>query len=319
MLKEFNADNFNLIKNGEINLNVYCDGNGPLVIFAHGWPESWYTWRHQIKFLIKNGFSVAALDMRGYGETSKPHNVEDYDIKKLTSDIIATADYLSADKFYLIGHDWGAPVVWNTCLYYETRVIKACGMSVPYLVSSSSPIETMKFLFKDYFFYMLYFQTEGIVEKELEKDMRLSLLNIYGSLQSDGSSTETFQPKPLTKNMTFLDSIGSFNTIPKWLSEEDFNYLLSRFQKGGMRGPINWYRNINRNWEITKDTHASKVNVPSCFITGDSDPVSAWAPIDKNNYSQLKVNKIINGAGHWLQQEKPDEVNKIILDFFKSD
>jgi pimeloyl-ACP methyl ester carboxylesterase len=185
------------------------------------------------------------------------------------------------------------------------------------MVSQSSPIETMKFLFKDYFFYMLYFQNEGIVEKELEKDMKSSLMNIYGSLQSDGSSSETFQPKPLTKDMTFLKSIGSFDKIPKWLTEEDFNYYLSRFQNGGMRGPINWYRNIDRNWEITKDTHQSKINVPTCFLCGEDDPVSVWAPIDKNNYSKLELSKIIKGAGHWLQQEKPEEVNKIILDFFK--
>ena len=118
--------------------------------------------------------------------------------------------------------------------------------------------------------------------------------------------------------MTFLKSIGSFDKIPKWLSEEDFNYYLSRFQNGGMRGPINWYRNIDRNWEITKDTHQSKINVPTCFLSGEDDPVSVWAPIDKNNYSKLEISKIIKGAGHWLQQEKPDEVNKIILDFFLS-
>jgi len=170
MLKDFNLDNFKLIKNNEIYLNVYCDGIGPLVIMAHGWPESWYSWRHQIKFLVANGFSVAVLDMRGYGDSSKPHTITDYDIKKLTSDIIATADYLKAENFYLMGHDWGAPVVWNTCLDFESRVIKACGMSVPYMVSQNSPIETMKFLFKDYFFYMLYFQNEETVEKELEKE-----------------------------------------------------------------------------------------------------------------------------------------------------
>ena len=318
MIEDFNSDNFKLIKNNEINLNVYCDVIGPLVIMAHGWPESWYSWRHQIKYLVANGFSVAVLDMRGYGDSSKPHLITDYDVKKLTSDIITTADYLKAESFYLIGHDWGAPVVWNTCLDFESRIIKACGMSVPYMVSQSSPIETMKFLFKDYFFYMLYFQNEGIVEKELENDMKSSLMNIYGSLQSDGSSSETFQPKPLTKDMTFLKSIGSFDKIPKWLSEEDFNYYLSRFQNGGMRGPINWYRNIDRNWLITKDTHQLKINVPTCFLSGEDDPVSVWAPIDKNNYSKLEISKIIKGAGHWLQQEKPDEVNKIILDFFKS-
>ena len=318
MFQGFNINNFKLIKNNEINLNVYCAGEGPLVIMAHGWPESWYSWRHQIRFLIANGFSVAAPDMRGYGDTSKPHSINEYDIKKLTSDIIAIADNLESETFYLIGRDWGAPVVWNTCLDFKSRVKTVCGISVPYIVSQSPPIETMKFLFKDYFFYMIYFQKEGVVENELEKDMRRSLLSIYGSLQSDGSPSETFQPKPYNVDMTFLDSIGSFEKIPQWLNEDDFNYYLERFAKNGMRGPINWYRNIDRNWEITKDTHKSKIDIPACFITGEDDPVSVWAPIDENNYSQLKINKIINGAGHWLQQEKPDEVNNIILDFFKS-
>lgn len=312
------TEKFKSIKNKDINLNVYCEGDGPLVIMAHGWPESWFSWRHQIKFLVANDYSVAVPDMRGYGNSSKPSNINDYDIKNLTSDIISIADHLKSETFYLIGHDWGGPVVWNTCLDYKSRVKKVCGMSVPHTVSQNPPIETMKFLFKDIFFYMLYFQEEGVVEKELEADMRRSLLSIYGSLKSDGSSTQTFEPKPYSDDIGFLDTIGKFNDIPDWMNKEDFEYYLSQFEQNGMRGPINWYRNIDRNWVITKETHDHKIDVPTCFIVGEDDPVSNWAPINESHYSQLISTHKIKGAGHWVQQEKPDEVNKLLLEFFNS-
>ena len=143
----FNKKNFKIIKNKDIEINTYIDGEGPLVIMAHGWPESWYSWRHQITSLVKNGFKVAVPDMRGYGKTSKPTEIDAYNIMELTSDIIAIADEMKEDNFSLIGHDWGAPVAWNTSLYHPDRVNKVCGMSVRYLVSKMPPIETMKFLF----------------------------------------------------------------------------------------------------------------------------------------------------------------------------
>jgi pimeloyl-ACP methyl ester carboxylesterase len=190
-------------------------------------------------------------------------------------------------------------------------------MSVPHTVSQNSPIETMKFLFKDIFFYMLYFQKEGLVEKELESDMRKSLLSVYGSLTSDGKPSETFEPKPFRKNMTFLESMGSIDSIPEFMTEKDFNFYLSEFEKNGMRGPINWYRNIDRNWEVTKNFHNKKIPSPTCFITGEDDPVGKWAPINPDYYDNLISSHIIKKAGHWVQQEKPDEVNKILLEFFK--
>ena len=313
----FNKKNFKIIKNKDIEINTYIDGEGPLVIMAHGWPESWYSWRHQITSLVKNGFKVAVPDMRGYGKTSKPTEIDAYNIMELTSDIIAIADEMNEDNFSLIGHDWGAPVAWNTSLYHPDRVNKVCGMSVPYVVSKMPPIETMKFLFKDVFFYMIYFQEEGRVEKELEQDMRKSLIAVYSSLTSDGEESQTFEPKPYTDEMTFLDSLGEHNKIPDFMSEEDFDFYLKEFENGGMRGPINWYRNIDKNWEITKDTHEKKISPPSCFIVGEHDPVAKWSLINPALHENLVSNHIIKNAGHWVQQEKPDEVNNILLDFLK--
>ena len=182
----FSDQKFEIIPNNKIEINTYVDGKGPLIIFAHGWPESWYSWRYQITYFVDNGFTVAAPDMRGYGKTSKPYEIESYNIMELTSDILAIANHLGEEKFNLVGHDWGAPVVWNTALYHSERINKVCGMSVPYQVSKMPPIETMKFLFKDVFFYMLYFQKEGLVEKELERDIKKSLLYINSSISSDG-------------------------------------------------------------------------------------------------------------------------------------
>ena len=314
---EFNKEKFRKIINKDIEINTYVDGSGPLVIMVHGWPESWYSWRHQINYLVENGFSVAVPDMRGYGLSSKPHEIESYNIMELTSDVIAIADTLGKDTFNLIGHDWGAPVVWNTSLYHADRVDKVCGMSVPHQISKMPPIETMKFLFKDVFFYMLYFQKEGLVEKELEKDMRKSLLAIYSSISSNGEKMETFEPKPFEKEMTFLKSMGEHNEIPHFLNKDDFDYYLNEFTRGGMRGPINWYRNIDRNWEMTKDTHEKKISPLSCFIVGEDDPVAKWTLINPSLHENLVSSHTIKSAGHWVQQEKPEEVNKLLLDFFK--
>ena len=313
----FKQSNFNIIKNNHINIKTYIDGDGPLIIFVHGWPESWYSWRHQIDFFAKKGYTVAAPDMRGYGGTSKPNEISEYDVLKLSSDIIAIADYLNFEEFNIVGHDWGAPVAWHTSLYYHDRVNKVCGMSVPHTVSSMSPIETMKFLFKDIFFYMLYFQKEGLVEKELEIDMEKSLLAIYGSISSGEHKVETFQPVPFSKDMTFLKSLGEGHDFPNFMSKDEFKFYVEEFSKNGMRGPINWYRNIDRNWEITKNTHGKKISTPSCFITGEDDPVGKWAPINSNLYENLIENHSISDCGHWVQQEKPDQVNQILLEFFK--
>ena len=313
----FSDQKFKVIPNNKIEINTYVDGKGPLIIFAHGWPESWYSWRYQITYFVDNGFTVAAPDMRGYGKTSKPYEIESYNIMELTSDILAIANHLGEEKFNLVGHDWGAPVVWNTALYHSERINKVCGMSVPYQVSKMPPIETMKFLFKDVFFYILYFQKEGLVEKELERDMKKSLLAIYSSISSDGKEMETFEPKPLQKGMTFLDSLGEHSSIPHFLSEEDFNFYLKEFSSSGMRGPINWYRNIDRNWKITEDTHNKKISPPSCFIVGEDDPVSKWSLLNPSLHENLVSSHIIKSAGHWVQQEKPDEINKILLDFLK--
>ena len=190
-------------------------------------------------------------------------------------------------------------------------------MSVPHQISKMPPIETMKFLFKDVFFYMLYFQKEGLVEKELEKDMRKSLLAIYSSISSNGEKMETFEPKPFEKEMTFLKSMGEHTDMPHFLNKDDFDYYLNEFTRGGMRGPINWYRNIDRNWEMTKDTHEKKISPLSCFIVGEDDPVAKWTLINPSLHENLVSSHIIKSAGHWVQQEKPEEVNKLLLDFFK--
>ena len=164
---------------------------------------------------------------------------------------------------------------------------------------------------------MLYFQKEGLVEKELEKDMRKSLLAIYSSISSNGEKMETFEPKPFEKEMTFLKSMGVHTEIPHFLNKDDFDYYLNEFTRGGMRGPINWYRNIDRNWEMTKDTHDKKISPLSCFIVGEDDPVAKWTLINPSLHENLVSSHTIKSAGHWVQQEKPEEVNKLLLDFFK--
>ena len=147
--------------------------------------------------------------------------------------------------------------------------------------------------------------------------MRKSLLAIYSSISSNGEKMETFEPKPFEKEMTFLESMGEHTEIPHFLNKDDFDYYLNEFTRGGMRGPINWYRNIDRNWEMTKDTHEKKIPPLSCFIVGEDDPVAKWTLINPSLHENLVSSHTIKSAGHWVQQEKPEEVNKLLLDFFK--
>jgi pimeloyl-ACP methyl ester carboxylesterase len=311
--------NFQRIKTDGTTLRTVVEGTGPLVVLLHGFPQCWYLWRHQIDPLVDAGFQVAVPDQRGYGGSDRPEAIEAYNIIELTSDVAGVASALGHEQFIVVGHDWGAPVAWHTALLYPKRVRAVVGMSVPYFRGHAGTM-TRQENFGDNFWYMVYFQKPGVAEAELEVDIRKSLRMIYFAASGDAPPGLWFVQKP--SSAKFLDGLIDPPSLPSWLTQEDLDYYVAQYQQSGFRGPLNWYRNIDRNLELTPQLEGAKIEQPSFFIAGNKDIVLSyggggllaamdpWVP-------NLRGKVLIEGAGHWVQAEKPAPVNEALLGFLK--
>lgn len=306
-----------------LSLRAAVEGDGPLVIMMHGWPELWYSWRHQIKPIVQAGYRVVAPDVRGYGGSDKPHDVEAYDMVNMMADVIGIIDAFGEDTAILVGHDWGAPICWNTAALHPDRISAVAALSVPYSKRGKvSGIDLWRRIYRDKFFYQLYFQTEGVAESELEADVRTSLRKIYFALSGDAPSLDSWLQRPA--GGTLLEALTNPQSFPSWLTPEDLDYFTANFEASGFRGPINRYRNQERDFVKLPDMGVRPVAQPSCFIAGGKDIVRRFVP-DHDLYedvamncTDLRVNRIIDGAGHWVQQEAPREVNAALLEFLAS-
>ncbi len=312
----------NLAVNG-ISLRAAVAGDGPLVILVHGWPELWYSWRHQIAPIAQAGYRVVAPDLRGYGGSDKPQDVEAYDMVNMMADVIGIIDAFGARSAILVGHDWGAPICWNAAALHADRVSAVAALSVPYRKRGKlSGIEFWRQLYGDKFFYQLYFQTEGVAEAELEADVRTSLRKIYFGLSGDAPALDSWLQRPPGGDL--LGGLTDPKSFPSWLTPEDLDYFTANFEAGGFRGPINRYRNQERDFVNLPDMGARPVAQPSCFIAGSKDIVRRFVP-GHDLYEDVAVNctdlrfaRIIDGAGHWVQQEAPRDVNAALLAFLAS-
>jgi pimeloyl-ACP methyl ester carboxylesterase len=309
-----------MIKTNGITLRCAVAGEGPLVILVHGWPELWYSWRHQIGPIAEAGFRVVAPDVRGYGGSDKPEPVEAYALTHIMADLIGLIDAFGAEKAILIGHDWGAPICWNTAALHPSRVAAVAGLSVPYRERRAvSQIALWRRLYRGKFFYQLYFQEEGVAERELEADVRLSLRKIYYSISGNAPSLDSWLDRGPGGGL--LDTMTDPDPFPAWLGEADLNYFVENFAAGGFRGPINRYRNQDRDFEMLPDMGAVPVHQPSCFIGGAKDVVRRFVPgVDAYDdvggmCTDLRFSHLIDGAGHWVQQESPNEVNQCLMKF----
>ena len=308
------------IQTNGINMHIAEAGSGPLVVLCHGWPESWYSWRHQLTALAEAGYHAVAPDQRGYGQTDKPEAIDQYTQLHMVGDIVGLLDALKEETAVIVGHDWGAPVAWNSALLRPDRFPAVAGLSVPYGPRGDfKPTDGLKMAFGDNFFYILYFQEPGKAEAELEADvnatMRMLLYSASGDVVREGEAMPQ-RPAATTK---FLDGMTNPEKLPGWLTEEDLAYFVGEFKRSGFRGGLNWYRNIDRTYELLGAWRAAKVTVPAIFITGEKDVVRSFAPEDtiRQNVPNLKDLVIVPGAGHWVQQERPDEVNKALIGFLK--
>jgi pimeloyl-ACP methyl ester carboxylesterase len=306
-----------------IRLHVAEAGEGPAVLLCHGWPETWYSWRHQLRALAAAGFRALAPDMRGYGRSDAPEAIEAYTQLHLCGDMVGLLDALGLPEAVIIGHDWGAPVAWNSALMRPDRFRAVAGLSVPYRPRGRiSAVDAFKAGGLDTI-YMMYFQTPGVAERELEADVPRSLRRIYysgsGSLPP-GQAWRAFVPP----GKGLLDSTFDTEMPLAWLSHEDLAVYVQDFARSGFRGGLNWYRNLHRNWELMAAFAQAPIRQPSLFIAGARDGVirmpglSPDAEVLRKVLPGLTQSVLIDGAGHWVQQEAPERVNALLIEFLRS-
>lgn len=312
--------NLHAINTNGITVRAAVEGEGPLVIMVHGWPELWYSWRHQIKPIAAAGYRVVVPDVRGYGGSDKPYAVEAYDMATLMADVVGLIDAFGEDQAILMGHDWGSPIVWNTAALFPDRVAAVAGLSVPYRKRGDvSHIGIWRKVYEGKFFYQVYFQEEGVAEAELDTDVRAALRKIYYTGSGDSPNADGWVNRPAAP--TFLDGLVDPDPFPAWLTEKDLNYFALNFEAGGFRGPINRYRNQDRDFINLPSMGVVPITQPSCFIAGTEDIVRKFVPgLDpyadvESNCTDFRGKTLINGAGHWVQQETPKEVNAALLAF----
>lgn len=293
-------------------------GQGPLVVLCHGWPELSYSWRHQIAAIADAGFHVVAPDMRGYGRTSAPDDISAYSIFDTVGDMAALMTALGETQATIVGHDWGAPVAWHAALFRPDMFTKVAGLSVPPpFRGRARPLENLSASGVTNFYWQ-YFQTPGVAEAEFERDVAASMRKILGRGVSDPAALF------ITEGKGFLGNIPDVLTLPDWLSEADIAHFAEAYGHSGFRGGLNWYRNLDRNWDLTAPWQGARIHQPSLFIAGSNDSVITGL-IGAKRVNELervlpnlRQKLIIEGAGHWVQQERPGEVNAALIEFLRS-
>lgn len=299
-------------------LHVVDEGTGPPVILAHGFPETSYSWRHQIPALAEAGYRAVAPDGRGYGRSSRPDAVEDYDIEHLNDDLLGVLDDLGHEKGVFVGHDWGAIAVWALALRAPERVAGVVGMSVPFIPRGEHPpTETMRHVFADNFFYMLYFQEPGVADANLAADvehtMRGMLLGLTPGAGDDPTAFFAGDDRGFAERLPVVEG------EPDWINRAEIDRYVETFEETGFTGGLNWYRNLDRNWELMAPHAGAKVQPPAAFVGGVDDPVLMMTPLSTMDgwLTDPRGVTVVEGAGHWVQQEKPAETNAALLAFLR--
>ena len=310
-----------IVQANGIAMRMLEQGEGPLVVLCHGFPETSHSWRHQLKGLAEAGWRAVAPDMRGYGGTEAPVEVDRYTLLHLVGDMVGLVAARGEERAVRAGHDWGAPVAWYAALLRPDRFRAAIGLSVPYMPPGRTrPTSRMK-ADGEAVFYQLYFQDEGMAERELERDVRRSLRLILCS--GFGADTGREKIGMVPRSGGFLDSMKAGAALPDWLGEEDLDAYAEAFERSGFRGGLNWYRNIDRNWELLAPWTGREVTVPALFIAGERDPVMRFAGMDRVVASlalslpRLLGSIVLPGCGHWTQQERAREVTDAMAGFLR--
>ncbi len=313
---------FRQINAGEVSLRAAVEGSGPLVIMVHGFPESWYSWRHQIGPVAAAGFTACAIDVRGYGGSDKPEPVNAYAMEHLIRDLVGVADALQPGApAILVGHDWGAPIVWNSAFTRPDRFKAVAGLSVPFAGTPTRPFtDVFRELFtsKGIFFYQEYFQQPGKAEAELEADVRRFLRVFLHSISGE-APVGAWPLKPV--DSLLLEGLPEPTEPSAWLTDADLDYYVAEFMASGLRGPLNRYRNHENDFAFLSRWAGKTLDQPALFIGGTKDPASTLFGQVKDPTTMMRQfapnveGHMLEGCGHWTQQERPEEVNRLLLDW----
>jgi pimeloyl-ACP methyl ester carboxylesterase len=317
-----------IVEANGIHIHIAEQGDGPLIILCHGFPESWYSWRHQLSALSAAGFRVIAPDMRGYGQSDRPDAIEHYTLLHLIGDMVGLLDALGVETAVIAGHDWGAAVAWHCALVRPDRFRGVIGLSVPFRPRPLVPPTSVMPRRDDAIFYQLYFQSPGVAEAELQRDIRDTIAKLLYSASGDVPRGSPGGPAAdagmVRRDGGLLSRQIAPTALPAWLTEADLDFYTAEFKRCGFRGGLNWYRNIDRNWELLGPFAGMKITVPALYIAGDHDLVVAFKNMDKavanlkTHVPQLRNTIMLPGCGHWTQQERAAEVNDAMIEFLRT-
>jgi len=316
---------FRMIDVGDVKIRCAVEGQGPLVLMVHGFPESWFSWRHQIGPVADAGFTACAIDVRGYGGSDKPHPIEAYDMAHMIADVAGVARALQPDApAILLGHDWGAPIVWNSALTRPEQFRAVGGLSVPYSGVPARPFTAIfdeLFTAKNQFFYQAYFQQVGPPEAEAEADVAGFLRRFYYAISGD--APDGAWPTDKTADARLLEGMIDPRPFPPWLTPQELDYYVGEFKESGFRGPLNRYRNHERDFDYLQAFKDRRIEQPAFFISGTRDlafnmlgrpdPIGTMRTFVPN----LQGAHVLEGCGHWTQQERVEEVNALLIPWLR--
>ncbi len=317
-----------IVSTNGINMHVAEQGEGPVVLLCHGFPETWYSWRHQLSALAEAGFHSIAPDLRGYGKTQQPEKIDQYTLFHLVGDMVGLLDILDIEKAVIVGNDWGATLAWQAALLRPDRFRAVVALGVPLMGQPPVPPTQIFPQTADELFYTLYFQTPGVAEKEFEQDVRLTLRKLLFAASGDAGPRRQNDGTPnpfgmVSRSAGLLTALPNPQQLPSWLSESDLNVYTGAFTESGFRGGLNFYRNLDRNWELQPCLVGLKVEVPALYMVGQRDVGLSIPGMEQiiaempNLAPKLTQTIRVPESGHWLQQEDPQEVSKALISFLQ--
>jgi pimeloyl-ACP methyl ester carboxylesterase len=325
------ADSFehNQIDVNGISIHTVAVGEGPMVVFCHGFPECWYSWRHQLPVVAAAGFRAVALDMRGYGGTTAPGATSDYTLSHMVGDVVGVVAALGERQAVVVGHDWGSPIAWYCALMRPDVFRAVVGMSVPYVAPAVLPpgvtiASRMREAAADRQYYRLYFQEPGVAEANLEADVyrtvRGFLYSVSGDVVTDGVFERGWDGYfPVEQD--FVQQLVVPEDLPPWLTEGDVRFYASVLSRSGFHGGLSWFRNYDTQPAILAPFVGATITAPSMYIAGENDRIAANpSALEKfpTSLPGLRGVHVLPDAGHWIQQERPLEVNDALVAFLTS-